>query len=146
MLDLPAPPEWAQIADNTRMPFGSFSGSPPAFVQYDGYQRSVIKQAHTAEHRSRRFSQPRAALAALSAGTGIPADAPIAPELTALVELRLEAAQHVVRLGYSGELEELDGHPPRATLGSLECCHALRLETGDLFQLAARALCELRSG
>ncbi|MDP9293989.1 MAG: discoidin domain-containing protein [Actinomycetota bacterium] len=47
VLGLSAPPVWTQIADKLRMPFGSLSGSPPVFIQYDGYQGSVIKQADT---------------------------------------------------------------------------------------------------
>lgn len=47
VLGLPAPPEWTQIADNLRIPFGSLAGSPPVFIQYDGYAGSLIKQADT---------------------------------------------------------------------------------------------------
>jgi trehalose/maltose hydrolase-like predicted phosphorylase len=38
---------WNAIADGLRIPFGSVAGSPPIYLQYDGYGGSVIKQADT---------------------------------------------------------------------------------------------------
>jgi hypothetical protein len=113
-----------------------------------GQVRRPGRAAGQAEERPPHpWIQPtRGCLAALPAGTGVPADAPIAEQLAGLIELRLVAAQHVVRLRCAGELEQLDSYPPRAIVAALECCRALRLEAGDLCKLVAGAICDLCCG
>jgi trehalose/maltose hydrolase-like predicted phosphorylase len=39
--------QWNTIAGHLRIPFGSVAGSPPIYLQYDGYAGSLIKQADT---------------------------------------------------------------------------------------------------